>query len=273
LNPPSAATAAVAIAQESLSDLRRRRVLVLGAGEMALAAVREFQSAGAGELTVVNRSWERAQQMARQYKIKAAHAETIWEQFLRADVVVSAAAGRVLVTREQLEVLLPERKDKHIVLIDLSVPRTIDPAIRTLEGVTAFDMDDLCAAMYNSKCRRSMLPVAERMIAEEAAGFSSRLLSESVVSTISGMRGKLEIICGQEMDKLREQFGPFSEDQEVALQALSMHISHRIAAALARQMRETADRNELTSAVQKLFQLEPGDAEVAANAAKSSAGN
>jgi len=261
LNPPSAASAAVAICNESLADLGHRRVLVLGAGQMALAAVREFQNAGAGELTVVNRSWDHAQQMARQCKIKAAHAEALWEQVLRADVVISAAAGRVLLTREAMDVVLPERTDRRILLIDLSVPRTIDPGVRTLDGVTAYDMDDLCVAMDKSERRRSMLPVAERMIAEEAAGFSMRLLSESVVSTIAGMREKLETICGQEMGKLREQFGPFSEDQEVALQALSTHISHRIAAALARQMRETADRNELTSAVQKLFQLEPGDAE------------
>jgi glutamyl-tRNA reductase len=273
LNPPSAASAAVAISRDLLTDLKHRRVLVLGAGQMALATVREFQNAGAGELTVVNRSWEHAQQLARQCKIKAAHAEALWEQVLRADVVVAAAAGRILLTREEMEVVLPERKDKHILLIDLSVPRTIEPAVRTLEGVTALDMDDLCAAMDKSAQRRSMLPVAERMIAEEAAGFSSRLLSESVVATIAGMRGKLEIICGQEMDKLREQFGPFNHDQEVALQALSTHISQRIAAALARQMREPADRSELTSAVQKLFQLEPGDAEVKLKALEAHAGD
>jgi glutamyl-tRNA reductase len=134
-------------------------------------------------------------------------------------------------------------------------------------------MDDLCAAMDNSERRRTMLPVAERTIAEEAMGYSSKLLSESVVSTIAGMRGKLELICGQEMDKLREQFGPFSEEQEVALQALSTHISQRIAAALARQMRETSDRSELTNAVQKLFQLEPGDAEASVKVAAAGAGD
>ena len=256
LNPPSAASAAVAICRESLGDLRHRRVLILGAGQLALAAVREFQGTGAGELTIVNRSWDHAQQLARQYRVKAAHTETLWEQVLRSDVVVSAAAGRVLLTREELEVVLPERKDKNILLIDLSVPRTIDPGVRTLEGVTAHDMDDLCAAMDKGEQRRSMLPVAERMIAEEATGCSSRLLSESVLSTITAMRERLELICGQEMDQLREQFGPFTEDQEVALQALSAHISQRIAAALARQMRETPGHHDMTSAVRHLFQLE-----------------
>ena len=272
-NAPSAASAAVAMCRASLGDLHHRRVLILGAGQMALASVREFQSAGAGEVMVVNRSWDHAQQLARQCKVKAAHAETLWEQVLRADIVVSAAAGRVLLTREELEIMLPERKEKQILLIDLSVPRTIDPGIRTLEGVTAHDMDDLCAAMDKSEQRHSRLLLVERMIAAEAAGFRSRLLSESVLSTITAMRQKLEIICGQEVDQLREQFGPFSEDQEVALQALSGQISQRIAAALARQIKETPGRNELTSAVQKLFQIEAGDGEAQVKVANAISGD
>ena len=148
------AEAAVAVCRDSLGDLRLKRVLILGAGQMALAAVREFQKAGAGEITVVNRSWDHAQQLARQCKVKAAHAESLWEQVLRADVVVSAASQRVLLTREELEIVLRERKDKHIVIVDLAVPRTVDPNVRTLEGVTAHDLDDLCAAMDQREQRR-----------------------------------------------------------------------------------------------------------------------
>jgi glutamyl-tRNA reductase len=83
-----------------------------------------------------------------------------------------------------------------------------------------------------------------------------------VLSTISAMRHRLESICGQEMDQLREQFGPFTEDQEVALRALSAHISQRISAALARQLKEMPGRNELTGALQQLFQLETNPAKV-----------
>ena len=125
-NMATVAEAAVAVCRESLGDLRQRRIVVLGAGQMAFAAVREFQSAEAGEITVVNRSWDHAQQLARQCKVKAAHAESLWEQVLRADAVVSAAAQRVLMTREELEVVLRERKNKRIVIVDLAVPRTVD---------------------------------------------------------------------------------------------------------------------------------------------------
>jgi glutamyl-tRNA reductase len=250
------AEASVSICREALGDLPQRRVVILGAGQMALAAVREFQNAGIGEITIVNRSWEHAQQLARQCKVKAAHAESLWEQLLWADAVISAAAQRVLVTREELEVVLRERKNKRMVIVDVAVPRTVDANVRTLEGVSLYDLDGLCQAMDLREERRRMLPLAERVIAEEAVGYRNKLLSESVMPTISGMRERLGQICQQEMDQLKEQFGPFTEDQEVALEAFSAHITQRISASLARQLKEMPGRPELTSAIQELFQLE-----------------
>jgi glutamyl-tRNA reductase len=255
-NMITVAEAAVTVCRDAAGNLRQKRVLVLGAGQMALATVREFQKAGAGAVMVVNRSWDHAQQLARQCGVKAAHAENLWEQVLRADVVVSASSLRVLIAREELEIVMRERMEKHIVILDLSVPRTVDPNVRTLEGVVAYDLDDLCAAMDRSEQRRTLLPVAERLIAQEASGFRIKLLSESVLSTISAMRERLEHICTQEVDQLREQFGPFTKDQEVALATLSTHIAQRISAALARQLKEMPGHNELTGALQQLFQLE-----------------
>lgn len=256
-NMATVAQATVAVCRESLEDLRLRRVVILGAGQMALAVVREFQSAEAGEITVVNRNWDHAQHLARQCRVKAAHSESLWEHVLRADVVVAAAAQRVFLTREGLEVVLPERKNSsHLVIVDLGVPRTVHSNVRTLDGVTAHDLDDLCCAMDKREQRRLMLPVAERIVAEEAAGFRNKLLSESILPTISAMRERLELICRQEMDQLKDQFGPFTVDQEVALEALSAHITQRISATLARQLKQMPGSPELTSAIQKLFQLE-----------------
>jgi glutamyl-tRNA reductase len=258
------AEAAVAVCRDLIGDLPQKRAIVLGAGRMALSAVRELQNAETGEITVINRSWEHAQQLARRCKVKAAHSESLWEQILWADVVISAASQRVLLTKEELEVVLRERKAKRLVIVDVAVPRTVDPAIRMLPGVSVCDLDDLCAAMDQREHRLQAVPVAERIIAAEAAGFRSRLLSESVIPTISGMRERLEQICRQEMDQLKDQFGPFTEDQEVALEALSAHITQRISASLARQLKELPGRPELTSAIQQLFQLDDLHAEVKA---------
>jgi glutamyl-tRNA reductase len=265
-NMTTVAEAAVTVCHEALGGLSQRRVLILGAGQIALAAVREFQHAGTGEITVVNRSWEHAQQLARQCKVKAVHMESLWEQVLGADAVVSAASQRVLMTREELQLVLRERKSKRLAIVDLAVPHTVDPEVRSLEGVTAYDLDDLCTAMDQREVRRSMLPTAERIIAQEASGFRSRLLAESLVPTIFGMREWLEQICQQEMDQLKEQFGPFTEDQQVALHALSAHITQRISASMARQLKELPGRPELATAIQQLFQLEEPGSEIKAKA-------
>jgi len=250
------AQAAVEACIAALGELRQRRVLVLGAGRIALSALRELQNAGAGEIIVVNRSWEHAVQLAKQCKVKAAHAESLWEQVLWADVVISAASQRILLTREELEIVLRERGNKQLMIVDTAVPRTVDPNVRTLDGVTALDLDDLCSAVDKHEERLRMRPIAERILAEEAAGFRTKLLSESILLTISAMRERLEFICQQELDQLKEQFGPFTQDQEVALEALSAHITQRISASLGRQLKEMPERPELTSAVQQLFQIE-----------------
>jgi glutamyl-tRNA reductase len=269
LGPASSMTtvaeASVLVCREALGELRKRRILVLGAGQMALTVVRELQKSDAGEITVVNRSWEHAQQLARQCKVKAAHAESLWEYVLSADAVISAASQRVLMTREELEVTMSERKQKQLLVVDLGMPRTVDSNVRTLDGVVAHDLDDLCSAMDRHTPRRAMLPVVDRIIAEEAAGFRKKLLSESVLPTISAMRERLEMICHQEMDQLKEQFGPFTEDQQIALETLSAHIAQRISASLARQLKEMPGRTELTGAIQQLFQLEVAQPSAEAN--------
>lgn len=264
-NMTTVAEAAAAVCRESLGDLRQRRILILGAGQMAVAAIREFQRAEAGEITVVNRSWDHAQRLARQYKVKCAHVESLWEQVLHSDVVISAVSQRVFFTREGLDVVLPERKsDQPLVIVDLAVPRTVPSNVAAMDGVTAYDLDDLCSAMDERDQRRLMMPVAERIVAAEAAGFRNKLLSESILPTISAMRERLELICRHEMDELKEQFGPFTVDQEAALEALSSRITQHISATLARQLKQLPGSAELTCAIQQLFQLEAQKAKVEA---------
>ena len=250
------AEAAVQVCQESVGGLRQKPVVVLGAGQMALATVRELQHAEAGEITIVNRSWEHAQMLARQCKVKAVQSEGFWEQVLAADIVISAASQRVLITREELSVVMRERQGAPMLIVDLAVPRTVDPDVRAIQGVAAFDLDDLCATVDARGERKSALLSADGIIAQEAAGFRNKILAEEVMPTISGIRERLEQICRQEMDQVEEQFGPVTQDQKVVLEALSTHITQRISASLARQLREMPRHPELAKAVQQIFRLE-----------------
>jgi glutamyl-tRNA reductase len=110
--------------------------------------------------------------------------------------------------------------------------------------------------------RRAAVASANKIVVEEVQGFRRRLLAERAVPTIVALRQRLEDLCQQEVDFLRQEFGPFTEEQDDVLTTLASHITQRIASSLARELRELPDRtgqDMLTVAVQKLFQLDKAD--------------
>ena len=147
-----------------------------------------------------------------------------------------------------------------MVMIDIAVPRDIDPSVRNVDSIHLFDMDDLEAVVKrNSAGRQAAAEAAEKIVQAEVEGFRGKLLAERVVPTIVALRRRLDELCRQELDTLRKEFGPFTEDQDEALTALTAHITKRIAGSLARELKELPEREEqdvLTSAVGRLFQLE-----------------
>ncbi len=148
-----------------------------------------------------------------------------------------------------------------MVMIDIAVPRDIDPAVREIEGIHLFDMDDLEQVVQrNAVGRQAAAEAAEKIVQAEVQGFRRKLIAERVVPTIVALRQRLDELCRQELETLRKEFGPFTEDQDQALTTLTNHITQRIAGSLARELKELPERNEqdaLTAAVSRLFQLEP----------------
>jgi glutamyl-tRNA reductase len=145
-------------------------------------------------------------------------------------------------------------------MIDIAVPRDIDPNVRQVKGVYLFDMDDLEKLVERNEGERQVAAVAaEKILADEARGFRRKLLAERVVPTIVALRNRLDELCRQELESLRQELGPFTEDQDQAMSALTAHITQRIAGSLARELKELPERSEqdsLTLAVQRLFHLE-----------------
>jgi glutamyl-tRNA reductase len=145
-------------------------------------------------------------------------------------------------------------------MIDIAVPRDIDPGVREVEGIHLFDMDDLeHVVKRNAVGRQAAAEAAEKIVQAEVQGFHRKLMAERVVPTIVALRQHLDELCRQELETLRQEYGPFTEDQEQALTTLTMHITQRIASALARELKELPERKEqdvLTAAVGRLFHLE-----------------
>lgn len=200
-SPASVPSAAAALAQQVFEDLGGRRVLLLGAGKMSEAAARNLVSRGAEIAVVANRTLEHGEELARRLGARALPLDAVEAELGDADVVVSAtsASGHVL-SRDAVAAALRARKGRPMLLLDLAVPRDLDPAINELDGCFLYDVDDLEAVVAETiSGRRSEAARAERLVEEEAARFRDWHAALDVVPTIASLRALAEEIRDSEL--------------------------------------------------------------------------
>jgi glutamyl-tRNA reductase len=210
---------------------------------------------------MMNRTLARAEELAQKMGATPVSFDDRLQHLKTADIVVSSTAGpHCILSRQEAEEIARHRRHAPMVMIDIAVPRDIDPGVREVEGIHLFDMDDLEQVVKrNAVGRQAAAEAAEKIVQAEVQGFGRKLMAERVVPTIVALRQHLDELCRQELETLREEFGPFTEDQDQALTALTIHITQRIASSLARELKELPERNEqdvLTAAVGRLFHLE-----------------
>ncbi|MBI4396989.1 MAG: glutamyl-tRNA reductase [Elusimicrobia bacterium] len=153
--PTSAASLAVALAERIFGNLKECRVLILGAGEMAETAADSFLSQKVARLTVVNRTLEKAQELARRFQGEAAPYDRLQAELAKADVVLcSTGAPDYVLKRAEVAGVMHQRREKPLFLIDISVPRNIEPAVHHLENVYLYNIDDLQSLVDENRARR-----------------------------------------------------------------------------------------------------------------------
>lgn len=253
--------ASVELSKEVLGDLSGREVLLIGAGKMSELAAGYLMKAGARRVKVMNRTLSNAEELAAKLGGTAVPFEERLRHLATADIVVSStAAPNWIVSRRDAENILRARERKPIVMIDIAVPRDIEPSVRNVDGIHLFDMDDLGQVVQrNAAGREAAAEDAENIVQAEVRGFRRKLMAERVVPTLVALRHCLDEICRQELEALREEFGPFTGDQDRAFTALTAHITQRITGSLARELKGLSERNEqelLAAAVKRLFHLE-----------------
>jgi len=253
--------ASVQLSREVLGELAGRELLLIGAGKMSERAAHYLMKAGASRVKVMNRTASRGEELAAQLGAMPVSFEDRLQHLKSADIVVSSTScPHFILTRQEAADIARARRYKPMVMIDIAVPRDIDPNVRDVEGIHLFDMDDLEAVVKrNSAGRQAAAEAAEKIVQAEVLGFRGKLLAERVVPTIVALRRRLDELCRQELETLRKEFGPFTEDQDETLTVLTSHITKRIAGSLARELKELPEREEqdvLTAAVGRLFQLE-----------------
>jgi len=248
--PASVSSAAAALAQQVFGDLAGRRVLVIGAGSVGELAARALTARGA-EVRVANRTVGDGMLSL----------EEVEPQLAEADVVVSStsAPGFVL-ERSQVERALRARKGKPLFLIDLAVPRDLDPAIHELEGCFLYDIDDLEAVVAESLAgRRSEAAQAEGIVAEEVERFGEWRSSLDVVPAIASLRARAEEIRARELAKVEKRL---SEKERAAVDSVTTQVLNKLLHLPTVRMKEAAAGSEgvlYAATVRHLFGLDKKD--------------
>ncbi|MBZ5705910.1 MAG: glutamyl-tRNA reductase [Acidobacteriia bacterium] len=253
--------AAVELARQIFGSLENKSVLLLGAGKMSELSARYLIKSGASAVRVVNRTYEHAVELATQLGGTAIPFEERWPHLVNADIVISSTScPHTILSRDEAEIIARERRQKPLVLVDIALPRDIDPSVREVPGIFLYDIDDLeKVVQHNAGERETAAAEARKIVAAEAEGFRRKLLAERVVPTIIALRTRLDQLCRQELESLKTEYGPFSKDQDQMLNAVTSRITQRIAGSLARELKELPEKVEqeqMTAAVQRLFHLE-----------------
>jgi glutamyl-tRNA reductase len=186
----SVPSVAVDLALGVVGGLEDRHVVIIGAGETSELTARALASQGAGTIFVANRHADRALSLAERFGGSVVGLEGLPEQLARADIVVSSTSSpHAIVGPEELEVVMRERDARPLLLIDIAVPRDVDPACAELEGVSLYDIDDLQAVVArNLNTRAEEIPRAEAIVEEEIRRFARWLGQLDALPTVSALR-------------------------------------------------------------------------------------
>jgi len=181
---------AVDLALNVLGGLADRHVVILGAGETSELTARALAEQGAGTIFVANRHADRALHLAQRFGGSVVGLDGLPEQLTRADIVLSSTASpHPIVGREELAEVMHQRSSRPLLLIDIAVPRDIDPGCADLEGVSLYDIDDLQAVLArNLDTRASEVPRAQEIVEEEILRFARWLGQLDVLPTVSALR-------------------------------------------------------------------------------------
>ena len=257
-SPASVPSAAAALAQQVFGDLSGHRVLLLGAGKISESAARNLRTRGAEIAVVANRTLAHGEDLARKLGARALALDAVATELERADVIVSAtSASELVLSRESVAAALRARKGRPLLLLDLAVPRDLDPAINELDGCFLYDVDDLEAVVTETLSgRRGEAARAEQLVAGEADRFREWQASLDIVPTIASLRALAEEIRDRELLKAG---GRLSERERKHIESVTSQIVAKLLHLPTIRLKEAAaaaDGVVYADVVKHLFGLE-----------------
>ncbi|MGI8491447.1 MAG: glutamyl-tRNA reductase [Acidimicrobiales bacterium] len=253
--------AAVAMASERMGTLSGRATLVVGAGGMG-EAMTEILAArpAAGEVLVANRTWSKAVSLAERFGGRAVAWEALPDALAKADVVLTSTGSSELVLEvDDVRSALATRPVKPLLIIDVAVPRDVDPAVAGVEGVTLLDMDALKSyAEASMATRRQELPLAERIVGEEVERYFGQSVERQVAPLVSELRERAEQMRLGELARHQSRLASLDDQEARAVDALTRGIVAKLLHDPTVQLKVAAGTptgEELAQALRQLFDL------------------
>jgi glutamyl-tRNA reductase len=259
--PVSVSSAAVELCMEIFKTLSNKEVLVLGAGDTGDLTIKHLLSQGVKSVIVSNRSYDRAVEMALMVSGRAVHFDSIADELPSADIVISCtAAPHHVIRKDNCAEALKSRNGREIVMIDIAVPRDIEPELIDIKGVFLYDIDDLQNVVEtNYKERLKAAHKAREIINQETSRFTERLAAISLVPVIKSLKKHAEDVKKDELRKALNKLGNISEHQENIISALAHSIINKLLHSPFSKLKEKAvdDQKHLyADVVRDLFDLD-----------------
>jgi glutamyl-tRNA reductase len=267
-NSISIATAAIEMAKHRVGDLNGKNVLLVGAGRMGETAAKRLKLEGAARLVVVNRTPERARELVARLGIgEVVMLPSIGDELTLADVVITSTGASHFVLRpDNVAEAMRRRDERPLFIVDIAVPRDVDPEVSHIPGVHVADIDALGAIVDGTlERRRKETPLVEKIIAERVAAYEAWYESRAVVPVIASLSQKAETIRDTEIERLFARCPYFSERERTLVTGASLRIISRLLHSAVSRIRERAiDDTEAAAArariLDELFDLHISDA-------------
>jgi glutamyl-tRNA reductase len=252
---------AVELAQRTLGDLSERKVLMIGAGATAELVARALVARGVDTVFVANRHHDRALGLAQRFEGEAIRFENLPEQLTEVDLVVSTTnSPHHIIERDGLEQVMAEREARPLLLIDIAVPRDIEPGCREVAGVSVYAIDDVQQIVErNAGVREAEATRAERIIETELDRFQKWLASLEVVPTITALREHGDEVVRRVMAENENRWENLGEADRARMELMAKAIASRILHEPTRRIRRAAghdDAYQYVSALRELFGLD-----------------
>ncbi|PLX75887.1 MAG: glutamyl-tRNA reductase [Desulfuromonas sp.] len=263
-NAVSVSFAAVELARKIFGQIDNKTVLLIGAGEMCELAARHFINNGVSSVMVTNRTFERAEKLAVEFNGRPIPFDSFIEHLHQVDIVLtSTGAPNFILGHQKMEEVIKRRKNKPMFLIDIAVPRDIEPQVNDIDNIYLYDVDDLQEVVQaNLKERQKEAKKAEAIIDQEIGQFHRWLGNLDVVPTIVGLRKRFEEIRKSEVEKTLSRFGDLGKKERKSIEAMTSAIINKILhqpISVLKQSEESSDSDAYVDTIRTLFDLPAPD--------------